>query len=227
MSKVLVGKFGRNFDVDAATSPEDLIEEGGEQYWAAAAAILQVTSSLAADAAAGTGMRTMRIYGVDGDYREIVEDVTMNGLTIVNTVQEFLRVNRAHLLQVGSGLVNAGNISIGDGTGVLAYVAAGAGQTQKAAYTIPAGYQKLRIKNIKSNLFATGVQGEWVDVRLLTREDGSGWRERWNSGSGDSFYYDSDTDGVGVSEKTDVVLKAANASADNLSVNGAFTIVYD
>jgi len=71
---------------------------------------LDITSSSTADAAAGTGLRTLVIYGLDDKFNPLTEVVTMNGQTIVQTANVFRRVFAAYMLTVGSGLLNAGDI---------------------------------------------------------------------------------------------------------------------
>lgn len=71
---------------------------------------LDITSSSTADAAAGTGMRTVIVYGLDDVYNPLTEVVTMNGQTIVTTANKFRRVFAAYALTFGSGLLNAGDI---------------------------------------------------------------------------------------------------------------------
>ena len=77
-----------------------------------AAAKLDITSSSAADAAAGTGARTIEIYGLNFDGIPIVDTVTLNGNTIVQTALTFWRITLAKVITAGTGRKNAGDIYI-------------------------------------------------------------------------------------------------------------------
>lgn len=71
---------------------------------------LDISSSSTADASAGTGARTVVIYGLDDGYNPLTETVTLNGQTIVTTAAKFRRVFAAYALTFGIGLQNAGDI---------------------------------------------------------------------------------------------------------------------
>jgi len=73
---------------------------------------LDVCSSSAADAAAGTGARTIEIYGLDYAGNLLNETVTMNGQTPVQSSSAFWRVFMAKVSTAGTGRKNAGDIYI-------------------------------------------------------------------------------------------------------------------
>jgi hypothetical protein len=138
-------KFGFNPDIDDAL--ETVWAEGGLYSYLSAATVLKVSSSSTADTSAGTGARTVQLYGLDADYNEINETVTLNGQTAVNTTNSFLRINRMVVRTAGTGGTNAGVIYAGTGTvttGVpankYATVAIGDGQSLMALWTVPAGF---------------------------------------------------------------------------------------
>jgi len=138
-------KFGFNPDID--NSLETIWSEGGLYSYLSAATVLKVSSSSANDTSAGTGARTVELFGLDADYDEINEIVTLNGQTAVNTTQSFLRVYRMIVRSAGTGGTNAGVIYAGTGTvtaGVpankYATVAVGDGQSLMALWTVPRGY---------------------------------------------------------------------------------------
>lgn len=79
-----------------------------------AATALEVASSSADDTSAGTGARTIRIYGLDSDYAWQTADATMNGQTAVTVATTFLHVYGAEVLTAGTGGKNAGIISVAD-----------------------------------------------------------------------------------------------------------------
>lgn len=140
-------KFGNNTTV--GNSLETVWAEGGLYSYLTTATVLKVSSSSTADTSAGTGARTVELFGLDTDYNEINETITLNGQTAVNTTKEYLRINRMIVRSAGSGGANAGVIYAGTGTvttGVPANVYAsvngvtGANQSLMALWTVPAGY---------------------------------------------------------------------------------------
>jgi hypothetical protein len=139
-------KFGNNPEV--GDSIETVWPQGGLYSYLSAATVLKVSSSSTNDTSAGTGARTVELFGLDGDYNEISEVVTLNGQTAVNTTLSYLRINRMIVRSAGSGGANAGIIYAGTGTvttGVPANIYAtingdGTNQTLMALWTIPAGY---------------------------------------------------------------------------------------
>lgn len=131
----------KNSDIDTGTVPETVWAAGGLATFRSAAAIVEVVSDSADDAAAGTGARTVTIYGLDANYVEIEETITLNGTSAVDGTKLFLRINSAEVATAGSGKTNAGNITLRDnGAGTTrAYIVAGHGHTQLGVYTVPAG----------------------------------------------------------------------------------------
>jgi hypothetical protein len=105
------------------------------------ASTLSLVSSSAADAAAGTGARTVRLEGLDASGAEQTEDVALNGVTPVASSALWLRVNAVYALTAGSGGVNAGDITVTHtGAGApIAFIATGDGRALMAAYSVPAG----------------------------------------------------------------------------------------
>jgi hypothetical protein len=151
-------KFGNNPVV--GSSLETIWAEGGLYSYLTAATVLKVSSSSTDDTSAGTGARTVQLYGLDADYNEINELVTLNGQTAVNTTQSFLRINRMIVRSAGSGGANAGVIYAGTGTvttGVPANVYAsvngvtGANQSLMSLWTVPAGYTAYMLQYDVSN----------------------------------------------------------------------------
>ncbi len=141
-----VYKFGYNAAV--SSTEETVWFNGGLYSYPSSAIQMKVSSSDANDTASGgggTGARTVRVVGLDGDYSEVQEDVSLDGQTAVLTTTKFIRIFRAYVLTAGSGETAAGTVYVGTGTvtnGVPAtiYANLGAGnQTQQAVYTVPAG----------------------------------------------------------------------------------------
>jgi hypothetical protein len=140
----------------------------------AAAIRMTVSSASANDTSNGTGARTIVVQGLDANYNEVTETVTMNGQTAVTMTAFLLRVNYAYVATAGSGNGAAGDIYIGTGT-VTAGVPATVydiikfdyNVTTTGSYTIPAGYTAY----VSQGLFSTGQAGgsNAVQGRLLSR----------------------------------------------------------
>ena len=176
-------KFGRNEDVGTATTPED-VWHGGGTYTGQPASYtpetVEVFSADAADTSAGTGARTVRIFGLkttsSTEYES--EDLTLNGVTAVTSASTWWRINRVYVLTAGSGGVNAGDITCRattTTTNIFALMAAGYNQTKIAAYTVPAG-NMIIIKRLRVSIVRlTGADGS-ATVTVRARESGGVYR---------------------------------------------------
>jgi len=121
----------------------------GTDVWEGAAAYpfqtvatkLEILSSSASDAAAGTGAQTMMIQGLDTNFNPLSETITMNGVTPVQSAGTYLRVNGLNIVTAGSGHTNAGDITLRvTGAGATQPIArAGYGYAKSCVYTVPAG----------------------------------------------------------------------------------------
>ena len=144
--------------------------QGGLYVYPATAQVMEISSSSASDASAGTGARTVVVQGLDASYNPIQETVTMNGQTAVNTVNSYLRVFHLYVATAGTGLAAAGTIYVGTGTvttGVpavvyLTYTVAN-GATS-AIWTVPAGYTGYLVSIQSSSGNATA--GQWTKFGL-------------------------------------------------------------
>jgi hypothetical protein len=138
-------KFGYNPDVD--TQEETVWGNAGDYIWLDSAVTMFVSSTSANDSGTGIGARTILIQGLDEDYNEIEETITLSGQTQVATQLSYLRVYRAFVTLAGSNEGTSGVIYIGSSgstggvpnSSVYASISIG-NQTQIAAYTVPAGY---------------------------------------------------------------------------------------
>jgi hypothetical protein len=177
-----VYKFGENTAV--STTEETIWTLGGAKTWPAAAVALEVSSSDIDDTSAGTGAQTVTIEGLDANYAEISETVDMNGQTVdagSTTTATFLRVNRMFVATAGTTNTNEGTIYTSTGTQtagvptdlttVQASIAPNEGQSEHAAYTIPAG----------KTGYLHGVHVSCHDntnnasIRIRTSENGGPW----------------------------------------------------
>mgnify|MGYP003627691103 FL=1 len=166
-------RFGFNADVD--TTEETVWSEGGNIPYPAAAGEVYISSSNANDVAgSGTGVRTIKVQGLDANYVQIEEDISLNGQTQVITTKEYLRVFKAFALTTGSNGASAGTIYVGTtgataGVPPVVYASFGdSNQTQMAVYTVPAN-KTLYIDEIAFTAAIASATNS-VTVKFKTRE---------------------------------------------------------
>ncbi len=137
-----VRKFGNNPSVGSTEEPI-WFGSAAKTYPTTADTILVAAGGNVNDTAAGSGARTVVFDGLDADFAEISEEITLAGASAsAATTQAFLRMFRAYVGTPGTyGGVNAGDIAIETSGGiVLANMPAEKAETQLGWYTVPAGY---------------------------------------------------------------------------------------
>ena len=140
-----INKFGYNTSV--GTNFETITDLGGDQYYPTSAGVVSIVSSDANDDDGDTGARTVEIQGLDGNYEEISETITLNGTSAVTTTASFHRVFRGKVLTAGTSGTNEGVITLSIGGNDVARISAdNGGQTLMAVYTIPTGKKGYLLK---------------------------------------------------------------------------------
>lgn len=216
----VVQVFGYNPDLD--TSEESVWPDGGTVPHPTVASVLTIVSTDAADAAAGTGARTVYIEGVDGDYNVVSETVELDGTTDVDTTAEFLYVNKFYVVTAGSGGVNAGTITAKVSTTLYDLIAIGYNNRTTAHYCVPAGYTGYMVEGI----LTTGQASGTTSVTAFLKQHGTDGLVRvgavatLNNGS---VQYDFDP-AYTIPEKNCVGATAIGAAANN-SVSAFFNII--
>lgn len=137
--------FGLNEDVDTGTTPEDVWTTGGVFVPPTTNRIHAIVSTSANDTSAGTGARTVKVYGVTtaGLANEVV---TLNGVTPVNTVNSYLDIYIMYVNTAGSGATNVGAITATaatDATVTIIIQANGLNTSRKSIRLIPTGFRGL------------------------------------------------------------------------------------
>ena len=98
----------------------DSVDTGGEEIiasWGGAVSLptgaqtIDFVSTSTNDDSGGTGMNSIVIYGVDQNYEEITEVLTLDGTTTVTTTNTFYGVNRVVPFLCGSTKNNVGTIT--------------------------------------------------------------------------------------------------------------------
>lgn len=228
-----VYKFGNNPVV--GNSVETLWSEGGLYSYLSAATVLKVSSDSTNDASAGTGARTVELFGLDGDYNEISETVTLNGQTAVNTTQSYLRINRMIVRSAGSGGANAGVLYAGTGTvttGVPANIYAtingdGSNQTLMALWTVPAGYTAYLMQYDVSNGTTSNTPAV-CKLLLVARPYGEVFQVKDVKSLTTGMHIENTlVIPVKFTEKTDIEARAVSSSASvSFDISSAFEIIY-
>ena len=226
-------KFGNNPEV--ADSVETVWAQGGLYSYLSAATVLKVSSSSTDDTSAGTGARTVQLFGLDGDYNEISEVVTLNGQTAVNTTQSYLRINRMIVRSAGSGGANAGIIYAGTGTvttGVPANIYAtvngdGTNQTLMAIWTVPAGYTGYLMQYDVSNGTTSNTPAV-CKLLLVARPYGEVFQSKDVKSLTTGMHIENSlVVPIQFSEKTDIEVRAVSSSASvTFDISASLEIIY-
>lgn len=127
--------LGYNPDIDTGTDPETIWSYGGVYPWTT----LSVANNIHIVSSNTNDVATLTIYGLDDNYEEISESITMNGTTPVVTTKKYLRINDA---VYNDTVPNDGDILFryANTSGVVVdEIRAGYGQNTTGIYTIPDG----------------------------------------------------------------------------------------
>jgi len=227
-------KFGNNPTV--GDSLETIWAEGGLYVYPPTASVMTVSSSSTADTSAGTGARTVTVFGLDADYNEISETVPLNGQTAVSTTKSYLRVNRMIVRSAGSGGANAGVIYTGTGTvtsGVPANVYAsingvnGSNQSLMALWTVPAGYTAYLLQYDISNGTTSNTPAV-CKLILAIRPYGEVFQSKDVKSLTTGMHVEETfTVPTKITEKSDIEIRAISSSNSvSFDISAAFEIIY-
>lgn len=124
-------KFGHNPEIQDIS--ETIWDAGGVYVYPSSAVAMTVTSG----AGATDNGVAITVQGLDSNYNEVSEEVTLASTGTATTTQTFLRVYRAFVS--GSQAITA-NTTIANGGTTYAQINNGENQTLMALWTVPAGY---------------------------------------------------------------------------------------
>ncbi len=210
----IVHKFGANFDIDQNTYPESVWTGGGLYPWAslASAQTIYCISTSASDTA------TLTVEGLDADYNEQTETVTLTGTTAVATTNTFIRVFRM-TYEDGANVGDiTGRVTSGTGT-IVAQIDAGYAQTLMAVYTVPAGHTGYLVA-----LDATIDGTKTCQVLMYHRLSGKPFRIAHIAESTGHYRYDFYAP-LAVPEKTDIDIRIDQVSGNDARVTANFDLV--
>lgn len=173
-------------------------------------------------ASASDADKQVLIAGLDGDYNQISETVTLTSATGNATTKSFIRVYRAFM--TNGSATNVGNISVKASTTVVAQITAGKGQTLMAIYTVPAGYSAYVLKGV-----ATCQDGADATGDMFVRYFGESAFRVGHSfevcGDGGEYMYDFGIP-LRIPEKSDIDIRASVRS-NNARLTAAFDILLE
>lgn len=129
----------------------------------ATAAPLDVASS-----AAGDTSQIVRIIGLDANYNEIAENISLNGTTVVTTTNSYKAIN--DFITVSGNCT--GDVTAKISTTVYAQITAGTGRNQAAIFTVPAGYSFYLARIDAFSATATGASKYITFLNKNTFSDG-------------------------------------------------------
>ena len=221
----LVHKFGRNASIDSAAR-ETVWSHGGVYIWPTVADQITVVSDSADDTEGGTGAWRIEVSGLDADYSEISEVISLNGQTPAPSQLSYLRMPRAKVIAAGSGGANAGTLDFVDLTaGTLHYgnIEPGVNQSQNAFYTVPAEHSAYIVSVTGS---ATRGSAASVDIDLKVRPFSEVFQLKGIFGAGSQSPEGTRPilGGIPVAEKSDIIFDAGT-TANNMQVSVEFTML--
>lgn len=209
-------KFGFNPLIN--NIEETIWDAGGIYVYPTSAVKMTATST---DSANDEGVQ-VTIQGLDADYNELSETVTLDGTGVAETNSFFLRVFRAFISgsQEPSGTINITNT----GT-TYARITLGENQTLMAVWTVPAGFTAFLYQ--KDVTCYTDANDKFGTMRFLAREPGGVFRvrEKYSVHTGHTeLQYPTP---LPIPEKTDIEARAIGSSSNaGLRVSTAFDITY-
>lgn len=224
-----VHKFGLNADIDIASAPEDVWTVGGLYPWPTSSQLVNVLSTSANDAAAGTGCRTVELAGLTAEFANQSETITLNGVTAVSSVGMYYRVLRCRCLTAGSLGVNAGDVNFNHpGPVTIAQIPADQGQTLMAIYTVPMASGGAYATILGWYLVVQNTGGQsFVTFRLVRRPNGGAWASsdimQMSRNFQHVWYYKVPSY---LEPGTDLRFTVDAVSADNTSVSAVFELAF-
>jgi len=209
-------KFGHN----------PVIQDISETIWDAGGLYTYPSSAVAMTVTSGAGATdngvAITVQGLDSNYNEVSEEVTLASTGTATTTQTFLRVYRAFVS--GSQAVTA-NTTIANGGTTYAQINNGENQTLMALWTVPAGYTAYLL-DTKITAF-TEQNNKIATINVIARRENGVFR---TADKFDVFAAAITQDykcPIPFPEKTDIEVRAvATSSNADLRVAAGLDIIY-
>lgn len=100
------------FTSNVSSSQGTIWPNGGRYSFPSVPATIEVRSSTGSDNATGSGAREVEVIGLDQNWDTIVENIIMNGTSWVESINQFIRVNRVNVIDAGGNGYNNGTITV-------------------------------------------------------------------------------------------------------------------
>jgi hypothetical protein len=129
--------FVFGFNPDVQNVEETVWDHGGVYAYPASAVTMTLSSS------SQNTNAVVSVVGLDANYVEQTELVTMDGQNAVSTTKQYLRINAAYALTgtvADSIYIGTGTVTGGIPANVYARVINGNNRTEMGVYTVPAGH---------------------------------------------------------------------------------------
>lgn len=194
-----VHKFG--FNTSVTTSATLIWNGGGDYTYPTSAAQLGVVGTSTTDNSQIT------VEGLDADYNEVSNIVTLNGTTTVTTSASYIRSYRAF---VSDDNEPAGDVTITHSGTDIAVISADEGQTLMATYTVPAGYTAYLYQLVFGG--AAEVANKFLTIRLRSREPGGIFRTQAKYTTASQTFEEVMEFPLVYTEKTDIEITAQASS---------------
>ena len=228
-----INKFGQNPTAD--TGDDIWGGDGTYDFYPSTAQSMEILSTSASDDVGGTGAIQVLVQGLDSNWEEVTETVTLDGTTPVALQNQYIRMYRAYVVEAGSSNSNIGDITVeivGSST-VAIFIGAGGGQTQHAIYTIPGGKTGYFVKGYVglSNSNKNGEDGTFRWLLRLNNGLNGAWLTQGEVGLvniGSSYWqYEYGVPAGPLPEKTDIRIELTTASATMDAVAGFDILLVD
>jgi hypothetical protein len=209
-------KFGHN---PVIQDVEETIWDGGGLYtYPSSAVAMTVTSG----AGATDNDVQVNVGGLDGDYNEVNETVTLAGSGTATTTQTFLRVNRCF---IAGSTAPTDDVTVANGGTTYAQITNGENQTLMTVWTVPAGYTAY-LMALDATAF-TEQNNKVATLRYLTRELNGVFRVKNKFDLFAAAFHQNFITPEPISEKTDIEFRAvATSSNADLRVAASMDIIY-
>lgn len=209
-------KFGHNPVIQDVE--ETIWDAGGLYTYPSSAVAMTVTSGAAAT---DNGVQ-VNVAGLDANYNEVNETVTLAGSGTATTTQTFLRVNRGFI--AGSTAPTA-NVTITNGGTTYAQITNGENQTLMSLWTVPAGYTAYLLA-LDATSF-TEQNNKVATIHYITRELNGVFRVKNKFDLFQASFHQNYITPEPIAEKTDIEFRAIATSLNaNLRVAASMDIIY-
>ena len=192
---------------------ETIWDAGGIYTYPTSAVKMTATSAGGAD----DEFVEITMVGLDADYNEVSEVVTLDGTGVGESSTFFLRLYRAF---VSGSQAPTGNVTIANSSTTYAQITLGENQTLMAVYTVPAGHTLYITEGIATH--GTDTSGAFMTVRFVTKKSNSVFRTavKVDIVGGELIF--PFTNPLKVEEKTDIEVRAKCSKNQNNAMSAVF-----